>query len=191
LQFKDVTSTSFGLVIAFLLPGIVALFSLTFWFESAADAFHTFLTAASNVGLFIFLLLGALTLGVVASAVRWIVYEKLLALTPRIYDQKLTPAESGRIFERDRFAAFRASIDETYRYHQFFGGMTITAPALFIGWLSSLDYDRVIGSALILGFLGVESILVVAAISARRSWLRYAKAILGDPKAATAEGLNA
>jgi hypothetical protein len=127
LQVKEVTSTPFGLVIGFLLPGVVALFSLTYWYESAANAFDTFLTSASNLGLFIFLLLGALTLGIITSAVRWIVFEKLLNQIPDLYGKKVSDEERRRMYEQERFAAWRAGIDEEYRYHQFFGGLTIKA----------------------------------------------------------------
>jgi hypothetical protein len=182
VQFKDVTSTSFGLLVAFLLPGVVALFSLSFWYESAADAFHTFLTDASNVGLFFFLLLGALALGLVVSAVRWFVYEVLLTRLPRFNESKPTEAEWQRMAEQDRFVAFRAAVDETYRYHQFFGGLTLTAPALFAGWVISLGSGYITRGVLIAGFVALELLLAVAALIAFRSYLRYSKAILRESK---------
>jgi hypothetical protein len=149
---QDVTSTSFGLIIAFLLPGTVALFSLSFWFASVGDAFHTFLTAESNVGLFLFLLLGALAFGFVVSAVRWCVYEILLGRSKRVYGPGPTAEQWKRLAESERFVAFRATIDETYRYREFFGGVTIAAPGLFAAWLSSLGEGTLTGWLLIVGF---------------------------------------
>ena len=182
MQLKDVTSTSFGLVIGFLLPGVVSLFSLTFWYKPAADAFHTFLTDASNFGLFLFLLLGALILGLAVSSVRWLVYEVLLARLPGVYGPALTEQEHERLCEESRFAPYRAAVDETYRYHQFFGGLTITAPALFAGWLGGLGSGCLVKAVLTAGFVALEVLLAASAITAFRSFRRYAKAILAMPE---------
>jgi hypothetical protein len=188
VALKDVTSTSFGLIIAFLLPGVTALFSLSFWFTSAARAFHTFLTTKSNAGLFLFLLLGALIFGLVVSAVRSFLYETLLGRINRVYGPALTPTERQRLGEEPRFVAFRAAIDETYRYYQFQAGMTIVAPALFIGWLNSLHQQGGGRAALIAGFIALELVLVFTAIGNYRGYLRYARAILARPPSAEPKG---
>jgi hypothetical protein len=45
---KDVTSTSFGLVIAFLLPGLAALGSLIFWSADTKSEWQEFAKAPNN-----------------------------------------------------------------------------------------------------------------------------------------------
>jgi hypothetical protein len=178
MAIKDVTSTSFGLVIAYLLPGFVALFSLSFWFDSAQRAFHTFLTSQSNVGLFLFLLLGGLALGLAVNAVRLALYELLLGRIKRLYGERPTREQLARLSEADNFAAFRAAIDELYRYHQFYGGTTLAGPALFVGWLNSLDVSSWAETALIAGFAVAELTLVVATISTLRSFYGWERRIL-------------
>lgn len=37
IEMKDVTSTSFGYVIAFVLPGIIGLFALASWFPGLGE----------------------------------------------------------------------------------------------------------------------------------------------------------
>ena len=177
MQMKDVTSTSFGLVIAFLLPGIVALYSLVYWSSSASRAFTTFLTANSNVGLFLLLILGALIFGLVISAVRWLIYEVVLGLVG-LYGPRVTPEERQRMSEEPRFAAYRAAIDEAYRYAQCFGGLTIAAPGLFVGWLGSLDDDAPPQELLIAAFVVLEVLLVARTITMFRSYRAYERAIL-------------
>jgi hypothetical protein len=81
--------------------------------------------------------------------------------------------------EESRFVAFRAAVDETYRYHQCFGGLTIAAPALFVGWLNSLDAHRGQQVALIVSFIALETLLVIASIVAFRNYLSFARSILG------------
>lgn len=184
MQFKDVTSTTFGLVVAFLLPGAMALLSMTYWIAPVADAFETFLTADANLGLLLLMLLGALTLGLVVSAVRWLLYEVLLAQGGWVYGAKLTADERKRLQEQNRLAAYRAAVDETYRYHQFFGGLSLTAPALLIGWFNDLESGRTAEVLLVISFVALELLLVAAAIAAYKSYLQYTQAILAE--AATA-----
>jgi hypothetical protein len=184
MPFKDITSTSFGLTIAFLLPGTVALFSFSLWLGSAGRAFHTFLTTEANVGLFLFLLLGALTCGLVVAAVRSFVYENLLSRISRLYGAGPTQEQWQRLSEEDRFVAYRAAIDETYRYHQFCGGMTVAAPALFIGWLRTIHEGAATEISLAVGFGILEALLVYRAISEYQSYLGWVRRILADRPAA-------
>jgi hypothetical protein len=72
---KDVTSTSFGLLIAFLLPGLEASYALSLWSDSVAKVLNIFLTSSSNLGLFLLVLTGALTFGLVVAVFRWLVFE--------------------------------------------------------------------------------------------------------------------
>lgn len=183
MQVKDVTATTFGLVVAYLLPGVVALYALKYWSAPVADAFQTFLTTDANVGLFLFMLLGALILGLVVSPVRWLVYEVVLSIGNSMYGKRPTDEEWQRLVLDDRIAAFRATIDETYRYHQFFGGITVTAPLLFIGWLTDDERSSETSAMLIGGFVALELLWISAAIAAYKGYLKYTRAILA--KAAT------
>lgn len=73
-----VTSTSFGLLIAYLLPGLIGLYGASLWSNAVSKVFSTFLTSSSNVGLFILILLGSLVVGLVVSGLRWLLVEVLL-----------------------------------------------------------------------------------------------------------------
>jgi hypothetical protein len=104
------------------------------------------------------------------NAVRLALYELLLGRIKRLYRERPTREQLARLSEADNFAAFRAAIDELYRYHQFYGGTTLAGPALFVGWLNSLDVSSWAETALITGFAVAELTLVVATISTLRSF---------------------
>jgi hypothetical protein len=127
---KDVTSTSFGLLIAFFLPGLVGFYSLGFWFLSIRMTFNTFLTAESNVGLFLLVSAGCIVSGLQVSLIRWIIFEKLLCRSIRFDESDF----EGLGKDEAKLSAFRACADEHYRYNQFWGGMFVVLPVLFIGW---------------------------------------------------------
>src|SRR5439155_4424932 len=72
---KDVTATSFGLLIGFLLPGLMAFYSLGAWIPAVRDLLSFFRGAKSDIGLFLLVLLVALTVGLLVSAFRWLLLE--------------------------------------------------------------------------------------------------------------------
>ena len=171
----DITSTSFGLVIAFVLPGLTGLLSLSFWSVSVLGIFRAFLTAESNVGLFLLVLLTALTTGLLITVVRWVVFECWICRSDR-----LQPADFASLGRKDRLEAFRAAVDEHYRYHQFWGGMTVALLMFYAGWLHSvhlaLDCLTTLWSFLL--FLGLEVLTVVAARAAYRNYVARSRSIM-------------
>ena len=171
----DITSTSFGLIIAFLLPGLTGLVSLSFWSVSVLRIFQAFLTVESNVGLFLLVVLTALTMGLLITIVRWVIFECWLCRS-----EKLQPADFASLGKKDGLEAFRAAVDEHYRYHQFWGGMTVALPMFYAGWLhsvhSALDCLTTLWSLLV--FLGLEVLLVVAAKAAYRNYVTRSRRIM-------------
>jgi hypothetical protein len=181
----DVTSTFFGLTIAFLAPGMVGLFSLKYWLASANRIFDTVLAGKANAGLFLFLLVGALALGVVVSAIRWAVYEVAAERHPKLRNWfGEAPAAQDRVgrWTPERLAAFRAAVDETYRYHQAYGGLTITLPSLFVGWLHTHREAPGAQTTLWIVFVALEVLLIAGSFNAKSRYYRNAKAIFSDPK---------
>jgi hypothetical protein len=128
---KDVTSTSFGLVIAFVLPGLTGFYSLVFWSPDVKNVFNTFLTAESNVGLFFLVFAAAVVVSLELTLVRWLFFERCLCRSV-----KLEPSDFEKLGASEtKLSAFRTIVDEHYRYHQFWGGMFFVIPVFFVGWL--------------------------------------------------------
>jgi hypothetical protein len=125
----DITSTSFGLLIANVLPGLVTLFGLSYFLPELRRLFDTFLNGESNLGLFLLVALMSITASLLVTLVRWYIFE--LHLCRKIH---LNPDDFDGLSGTGKITAFRAAVDEHYRYHQFFGSMTIALPVLFLGW---------------------------------------------------------
>src|SRR5690348_15021688 len=115
---KDVTSTSFGYVIAFLLPGLVGLYGLGYWSETIHGLLQPAFSATATVGPSVILLLGALAIGLFISAIRCFLFEMF-----------------AQLCKEDRLTSFRAVVDEHYRYHQFYGGCFVALIVLYFGWM--------------------------------------------------------
>jgi len=173
---KDVTSTSFGLIIAFLLPGLVAVYSSRFWSQRADELLATFETAAANVGLFFFVILVAVATGLQVTLVRWFFFERWLCR-----DKRLKPEDFARLgTDQAKLAAFRSAVDEHYRYHQFWGGMTVVMPFLFVGWYLQHQYflNLEAKAFLITIFVLLEILTAVSAIFAFDFYVTRGGAVL-------------
>lgn len=170
---KDVTATSFGLVIAYLLPGVAGLYVLSFWSPDLGKVFDAFLKAQSNVGLFFLLTLAALLVGLEVTLLRWLIFEKWFSPV-----SALKPADFDNLKTEDLLAAFRGAVDEHYRYHQFWGNMAIVLPFAVITTIHESVWScRAIFAVLFLVIL--EGITCIAAREAYRHYVNRARAILG------------
>src|SRR5262249_5717061 len=74
---NDVTSTTFGLIIGFLLPGVAGLWALGPWFPPVATAFAKVQDAKTDIGLSLLGLMAALGTGLIVTLFRWLLFEQL------------------------------------------------------------------------------------------------------------------
>jgi len=131
---KDVTSTSFGLIIAYLLPGIAALYGTTFWFGKADEVLQTVLTGKSDISLSLFIAGTAVLVGLLVNVLRWLFFECLIYRCI-----KLSPSAFAAMKDEHKLQAFIAVIEETFRYHQFLGNIALLTPFLYLCWLKWYD----------------------------------------------------
>lgn len=178
---KDVTSTSFGYIIAYLLPGLAALYALALWSAKIAEILHTFLTSASNIGLFLLVIATALGLGLLVGVPRRFLFEGRLYKGDRLND-----SDYAQLGSEAKLTAYRAAIDETYRYYQFYGGITVVLPFLYLGWL--VHYwqatSLLVKLLSVLIFIISEYCAVKGAIEAHDTYMKRAKRILQKGTAA-------
>lgn len=130
-DYKDSLATSFGLVIAYILPGMAGLFGLTFWFPGLRHSFVAFEKSASNVGIFLLVLMLALMVGLILNSVRWAIFEAWH------HDRLKTEELANLMLDRQKVAAYRARLEEDFRYHQFNGNTALALLILIVGSLKT------------------------------------------------------
>jgi len=165
---KDLTSTSFGYLIAFLLPGMFGLYALSFWFPQVELLLHPVLNPDTTVGPSLVFLLIALGMGLCLSAARFFLFEQFLCRK-----HHLPPNVFALLTADGKLAPFKAVVDEHYRYHQFYGGCAVALWILFLGWWHGQDWmisEQV--SYRGLGFILLETLFVV---SGRDSFIKFIK----------------
>ncbi|MFA4973898.1 MAG: hypothetical protein WC683_14900 [bacterium] len=147
-------------MIAYFLPGLAgaAALCVVFWSPKVGATVSAFGKAPSTIGLFLMASAGVLTLGVLLGGLRGLFYEEV---APRCLGARRT-GRSVRFFRRfltmtsesppsissDEFrslgideaklAAYRAAVDEHFRYHQFWGSVSVVL-APFTCWFVATD----------------------------------------------------
>jgi hypothetical protein len=132
---KDLTSTTFGYLIAFLLPGVFGLYALSLWVPQVSMILQPVLKADATVGPSAIFLALAVGMGLCVSAVRFFIFEKYLCRRHSL------PANLfASLYKENKLTAFKAVVDEHYRYHQFYGGCAVGLIVLFSAWLVHLHW---------------------------------------------------
>ena len=110
---KDITTTSFGLLIAYIVPGVVGLFAASFWSSGVRDLLDRFNSSSSSVGLFFIVLFIALVLSLLVLPFRFVVYEIAVAHIMHLKGLGLEDFKSIGS-NPELINAFRAVVDENY-----------------------------------------------------------------------------
>lgn len=158
---------NFGLVIAFVIPGLVALWgvsafspTLTAWLAATPEQ-------APTIGSFLYLVLGSLAIGLIVSAVRWAVVDTLIHRTGVEYP----PFDFSNL--QSHLDSYILTVEWHYRYYQFYSNMLVAILGValcqvvrgngptFGGWF---------------GIIVLEAVLFAAS---RDSLVRYYKRVSG------------
>jgi hypothetical protein len=130
---KDVSDKSFGVVIAFLLPGFVLLWGLSY----SSPQVESWLQIASAekgpaIGGFLYATLASLALGLLVSAARQIVLDQLLYSTGI---DRIADGNWAKLKDKDVFVAFNGAIENQYRYYQYYGNTLVAIVVACIVYL--------------------------------------------------------
>lgn len=156
--------SNFGIVIAYLLPGLVLVWGLSTNSETVRGWLGATPREAPTVGGFLYATVGALGAGIIVSAIRWMIIDRLHHATG-VRPPKL---KFGRLTEN--FEAFEGLVENHYRFYQAYAN---TLVAVVIAY-PMVRKSMAIGCT---GFCGVDLItilvLIVLFLGSRDSLSRY------------------
>ncbi len=160
---RDITSTNFGLVIAYLLPGFVVLIGASYFSETMQAWLGATPSDSPTVGGFLYVTVGSIAAGVAASTVRWVLIDTLHHWTglrePRWDFSRLGP----------NTAAFEVLIEVHYRYYQFHANMVVAVAFAYAARKQALGLWSA-PEPLDFAFLVLEGILL---LGSRDTLLKY------------------
>ena len=174
-ELKDLTSTSFGYIIAFLLPGLACLYGVGLWYNQVPALLQPASNSESTLGPSLVFLLASTAAGLLVSAVRWLLYEKLLCKSKRFASDHFKKLQTP-----EKLSSFKAVVDEHYRYHQFFGGMSIGLLPLFVAWIRLHRTSNLWLTAILLVAIALEALLIVTGIDTYCKYVDRGNHIVGS-----------
>ena len=130
---KDITDKNFGVVIAFWLPGVILLWGLSYsypgvsrWLNQASGS------ESPSVGGFLYLTLASLAVGLIVSAVRWMIVDKFLQCVTGLREPQF---DFGKLKDKEAFAVFLGVVENHYRFYQYYSNTLVAVMSAFITYL--------------------------------------------------------
>lgn len=133
---NDESITDFGVVIAYLLPGMGALWGLSqlspeisLWLGGAS-------VGSATIGGFLYTTLASIAAGLTSSTIRWLVIDRIHHATG-VRAPKWDFSQLG-----DRVEAFDLLVEIHYRYYQFYANSLVSALFAYGAWRTSIGFDN-------------------------------------------------
>lgn len=171
LPVKHSLENDFGLVIAYVVPGAVALWGAGYLFPPIRAWFGASADSGPSIGGFLFVTLGAIGAGVLVSAVRWAVVDRIYHATgirePRWNFSRLP----GRLH------AFLGVVENHYKFFQFYANSLVALTFTFVARLLARGVTPGMG-LLTIAFLAAAVVLVLASRDALRKYYLRSEMVL-------------
>jgi hypothetical protein len=130
-------SANFGLAIAFVAPGVVGLWGLSFFYPSVRSWFGASPGASPTAPAFLFVLLASTSMGLVISGLQ----QELLDWLFKVTKWAVRPAtDDSKLVDPNTLEALRFVADSLYRYAQFYGNMAVALVFAYACWLAKRGF---------------------------------------------------
>ena len=172
----EFSARNFGLLIAYVLPGFVALWGVGLVVEPVQLWLVGPSTDGPTVSGFLFVLLGSIAAGMTVSAIRWAVVDTIHHATGL-----RKPAWDDAALHQ-KLQAYQFLIEIHYRYFQFYANTLVALPFSYGVWRFS-QAGRTTGSAWAdLGVLLIELVFIAASRDALSKYYRRKARLIGGPE---------
>jgi hypothetical protein len=171
---KEVSSSNFGLLIAFLTPGFTVLWGASYFSETIRHWLSVSSASTPTVGGFMYVTLASVAAGVVVSTVRW-------AVVDTMHEWTGLPQPSWDFSRlQENVAAYHVLNEIHYKYYQFHGNMVV---ALFFAYMARrmhLGFSTAPFGWFDLGFLLLLVILYAGSRDTLRKYYVRVSQLLGS-----------
>lgn len=175
---KNSLGLDFGLIIAFLLPGFLFLYGLSFSSQDVKAFLDATNLRTTSIGAFFLVSLGSLATGLLISAVRWLIVDSILGWMG--IGNK--PLDFGKLRYERRRRAFLVIVENHYRYYQYYANSLISIVAFSIIYFC---YGGVPGWTVAIGVLFVLLALALGAGDSCKKYHDRAAEVLGTTETTT------
>ena len=162
IPFMEILNRHFGLIVAYLLPGFIALAGVAPLVPVVSSWLQP-VNQGLGIGPPVYAIMAATATGMVVSCFRWLLIDRIHAWTGIA-----TPALNYRALE-DRMVSFNYLVESHYRYYQFYANTLIA-----VAWAYSVN--RLLKTSSLLRFgtdLGVFILCAVLFAGSRDALAKY------------------
>lgn len=171
---STLSNQNFGLIIAYLLPGFVALWGMSDFSPTVASWITASQHDAPTVAGFMYVTLASLAAGVTVSAVRWALLDQLHHATG------IVPPVWKFAHLEDKLQGYLTLIENHYRYYQFYSNMFCAAAFAFCARLTCEAAAPPHGVAAAFGFVLLELVLLAGSRDALRKYYARTQQLLNS-----------
>jgi hypothetical protein len=169
---RKVGDLTFGMILAFIAPGFLGFVAASYHLPSARAWIEAAQNSEQSVGIFLFAALASVTSGVIISGLRDLAADPLfcsgcLGLVGKI---ELPKAGFRKLSEPSVLTAFEATIENYYRYYQFYANTAVAIALLTLSRIVAVCPPVWPKGWWIITIL----LMILLGISAYRSLKRYA-----------------
>lgn len=171
---KEMSSKGFGLVIAFLLPGFIGLWGVSYvspvvmgWITQAHDQ-------APTVGGFLYVTLASLAVGQFISAVRWALIDTLHHRTG------VRPPNWNFSNLQGRLAEFESLVENHYRYYQCYANALVATVLAYVLRLAAHEESPFSNVGLLSAVVLATAALVFASRDALKKYYKRGAELLAE-----------
>jgi hypothetical protein len=165
-QASDIKSIGFGVAIAFVAPGVVALWGAAQFSPTVARWFGATVRAPASGAGFLFVLLTSLAAGIFLSGLR---HTLIVKLFERTGVRRAANLDESKMQAASTRAAIAQAVEDFFRYHQFYGNMSLAVCIAYVSYLTSRGMSPFKQpGTLVVVTVGVLALLASARDSLRR-----------------------
>lgn len=169
MQQQDQLGKSFGLVIAFLVPGMIGLYAASLHVPLLQDWFAAAGRAQTTVGGFLFITIASSGAGVFLSGVRWYLLEARIRRAVGVS----TEHDVANRRDTQTELVYQNVRQHHYDYYLFYSNTLVALVVLWVSWLPS---QLPVLTAWLFSWATAKPIMVTA-LGAGAAWVLYASAV--------------
>ena len=174
---NELSYKNFGLLIAYVLPGFVALWGISQFSPTVESWIATSGQGAPTIAGFLYVTLASLATGLTVSAVRWVIIDRLHHATG------LKPPRWEFANLDDRLQGFLALVENHYRYYQFYANSVVAGGMAYATYSSLNNANLCQPSWPTLGFILLELVFLAGSRDALRKYYSRVERLLETPEA--------
>ena len=174
---SELSHKNFGLLIAYVLPGFVALWGISQFSPTVESWIATSGQGAPTIAGFLYVTLASLAAGLTVSAVRWVIIDRLHHATG------LKPPRWEFANLDDRLQGFLALVENHYRYYQFYANSLVAGAMAYAAHFSRHSINLCQPSWPTFGFILLELVLLAGSRDSLRKYYSRVERLLETPEA--------